>query len=60
MHHTQRNKERLQALIDHFREDVQKIKEPKAQALFERSSEVLEGLKTSFNHYEQQTEAARR
>ncbi len=34
----------LDDLIKHLREDVGKVKEPKAQALFETSAEVLGGL----------------
>jgi hypothetical protein len=49
---------RLDALIEHLRKDVRKVEEPRAQALFETSAEVLQGLKTAFVHYEQGDEAA--
>jgi hypothetical protein len=51
-HHTAQIGARLTELIDHLREDVGKVNEPKAQALFETSAEVLIGLRTAFEHYE--------
>jgi len=57
-HHTTHVKGMLDDLIHHLRADVSKIEEPKAQALFETSAEVLQGLKTAFEHYEQGTERA--
>jgi hypothetical protein len=56
--HTGKIKEMLRHVADHMREDVSKIDEPKAQALFETSAEVLEGLITAYNHYEQRAEEA--
>jgi hypothetical protein len=47
-------------LIDHLREDAEKVTEPKAQALFETSAEVLIGLRTAFEHYEKGSEKAMR
>jgi len=52
-HHTQRVKKMLGDLIEHLREDTDKFDEPKAQALFETSAEVLQGLRTAFAHYEE-------
>lgn len=57
-HHTQKIQTRLDDLITHLRQDVKKIDEPQAQALFETSAEVLAGLKTAYIHYEQKEEAA--
>jgi hypothetical protein len=48
----------LQGLIQHLRQDIPKLAEPKAQALFETSAEVLIGLATAFDHYEQHQEKA--
>jgi hypothetical protein len=45
-------------LIDHLSEDVQKIDEPRAKALFETSAEVLGGLKKAFHDYESKSEPA--
>ncbi|TMG81133.1 MAG: hypothetical protein E6H67_09775 [Betaproteobacteria bacterium] len=59
-HHTQRVKKMLGDLIEHLREDTDKFDEPKAQALFETSAEVLQGLRTAFDHYESGKERALR
>jgi hypothetical protein len=48
----------LDELIQHLREDTHKMDEPKAQAVFETSAEVLVGLKTALEHYERRSEAA--
>jgi hypothetical protein len=45
-------------LIDHLRGDIKKIDEPKAQALFETTAEVISGLDTAFKHYEETSEHA--
>jgi hypothetical protein len=58
IHHTQKIKVQLRQLIDHLREDVGKVTEPKAQALFETSAEVLTGLVKAFDDYEKKNEAA--
>lgn len=59
-HHTAKMKRKLSELIDHLREDVDKISEPKAQAMFETGAEVLTGLRTAFEHYEIGEEAGMR
>jgi hypothetical protein len=43
-HHTQRLKQMLKDTAAHAREDVQKVSDPKAKALFETAAEVLLGL----------------
>ena len=58
IHHTQKIKARMRQLIEHLREDVGKVTEPKAQALFETSAEVLTGLVKAFDDYETKSEAA--
>ena len=58
IHHTQKIKARMRQLIDHLREDVGKVTEPKAQALFETSAEVLTGLVKAFGDYEKKNEEA--
>ena len=58
IHHTQKIKARMGQLIEHLREDVGKVTEPKAQALFETSAEVLSGLVKAFDDYEEKSEAA--
>ncbi len=44
VHHTQRIKGQLHQHIEHLRADVSKVAEPKVQALFQTSAEVLTGL----------------
>ncbi|TCU30451.1 hypothetical protein EV130_10122 [Rhizobium azibense] len=58
LHHTQKMKTRLDEMIGHLREDVEKVDEPQFKAMFETAAEVLEGLKTAFAHYEQRSEKA--
>ena len=58
VHHTQKIKAQMRQLIDHLREDIGKVTEPKAQALFETSAEVLTGLVKAFGDYEKQNEEA--
>ena len=59
-YHTANIRATLRELIDHLRADVEEIRAPKAQALFETSAEVLVGLDTAFDHYERGTESAMR
>ena len=47
----------MSQLIEHLRGDVGKVAEPKAQALFETSAEVLTGLVKAFDDYEKKSEA---
>ena len=58
IHHTQKITVRMRQLIDHLRKDVGKITEPKAQALFETSAEVLTGLVKAFDDYADKREEA--
>jgi hypothetical protein len=58
VHHTQRIKAQMHQLIGQLREDIGLITEPKAQALFETSAEVLTGLVKAFDHYERKCEDA--
>ena len=48
----------MRQLIEHLREDVGKVTEPKAQALFETTAEVLTGLVKALDDYEKKNEAA--
>ena len=56
--HTQKIKTQMGKLIEHLRRDVGEVTEPKAQALFETSAEVLTGLVKAFDDYEEKSEAA--
>jgi hypothetical protein len=58
IHHTQKIKARMRQLVAHLRRDVEKVTEPKAQALFETSAEVLTGLVKAFDDYEKKSEEA--
>jgi hypothetical protein len=59
-YHTAYIKKTLGELIQHLRDDVGQVKEPKAQVLFETSAEVLQGLRTAFTHYEEGSEPGMR
>ena len=48
----------LTDVINHAREDVSKISDPKAQALFETTAEVLAGLRKAYEDFEQKNEEA--
>ena len=58
VHRTQKLKTQMRQLIDQLREDVGQVTEPKAQALFETSAEVVTGLVKAFDDYEEKSEAA--
>jgi hypothetical protein len=47
-------------LISHLRRDIAKVNAPKGEVLFETAAEVLVGLRTAFEHYENQSEPAMR
>lgn len=57
-HHTQQMQTRLQEMMDHLREDINKVDEPQLKAMFETAAEVLGGLKKAFSDYEQKNESA--
>ena len=56
--HIQNIHQVMQELTDHLREDIVKVKEPRAQALFETSAEVIQGLMKAFKDYEEGSEPA--
>jgi len=58
IHHTQKIKAKMHQLIEHLRGDIEKVTEPKAQALFETSAEVITGLIKAFVDYEKKSEKA--
>lgn len=57
-HHTQQMQQRLQELMDHLRQDIEKVDDPQLKAMFETSAEVLGGIKKAFSHYESKNESA--
>jgi hypothetical protein len=56
--HTANVRKEFRELIVHLRGDINKIDEPKCQALFETAAEVIGGLETAFKHYEEKSEEA--
>jgi hypothetical protein len=58
LHHTQNMQQRFQELIDHLRQDIDKVDEPQFKAMFETAAEVLAGLSKAFRDYEQKSEPA--
>jgi hypothetical protein len=56
--HTANVKRMLNETKDHLRDDVLKVDDPKAQALFEVTAEVLQGLVKAFEDYEKRSEPA--
>ena len=57
-HHTAKLKKMLNDTAEHARQDVMKITDPKAQALFETTAEVLKGLAKAFDDFERKNEPA--
>ena len=56
--HVQHIEDKLDSLINLLRDDIEKIDDPHAEALFETSTEVLLGLKTAFEHFSERSEEA--
>lgn len=56
--HSDNIQHRLTDLIDHLHTDIERVNEPRFQALLETSAEVLTGLKTAFAHYNEGKETA--
>ena len=48
----------LDRLIQQVRSDIEQVQEPKAQALFETTAEVLLGLKKAYQDYQGGSEKA--
>jgi len=58
LEHTANIKEEFKKLSVHLREDVDKVDDPQAKALFEVSAEVIDGLEKAFLDYERKNESA--
>ncbi len=56
--HATNIKQMLHDVGDHAREDVRKVNDPKAQALFEVTAEVLDGLIKAYDDFETKAETA--
>jgi hypothetical protein len=57
-HHTANIKQMLNEVKEHVREDVSKVEDPKAQALFEVTAEVLQGLMKAYDDFDSRKEPA--
>jgi hypothetical protein len=57
-HHTARIGKMLDEVIQHAREDVSKVDDRAAKALFETTAEVLSGLRTAYKHFDEGKEEA--
>jgi hypothetical protein len=57
-YHTANVKRMLDDVAQHVRADVDKVHDPKAQALFETTAEVLIGLRKAYDDFEQRREGA--
>jgi hypothetical protein len=55
-YHTNKIQTELDSLINHLRKDIEYVDDPKAEALFETSAEVLVGLRTAFEHFTEKSE----
>ncbi len=49
---------RLQDIRDQFREDLDKVEDPRAQAIFETTAEVLGGLIKALTEFQQKNDSA--
>jgi hypothetical protein len=56
--HSRNIQQMLDELITHTRQDLDRVVEPRFQALLETTAEVLTGLKTAFRHYGEGKEKA--
>ena len=56
--HSKNIQRQLTDLVEHLREDIEVVDDPRFAALLETSAEVVNGLKTAFAHYDQGRERA--
>lgn len=57
-HHTEKIRGMLDDVARHCREDVEKVDDPHAKALYETTAEVLGGLMKAYEHYAKRSEEA--
>ncbi len=57
-HHYSKLRDMLTGVADHAREGVGKVSDPTAQARFEATTEVREGLVRAYDHAEAKSEPA--
>lgn len=58
LHRTTTVRGMLGDLVNHLRQDVNKVSDPAACALFETSAEVLNGLAKAYDDFEKKNENA--
>jgi hypothetical protein len=56
--HSRNFQAELSELIDHAHRDIERVAEPRFQALLETTAEVLQGLRAAFEHYDEGKETA--
>lgn len=56
--HSENIQRQLDELVQHVRADVERVNEPRFEALLETTAEVLTGLKTAYQHYDKKSEKA--
>ena len=54
LYHVVKVRGMLNAVLKHCREDIDKVAEPKAQALFETTVDYLDGLINAYSRYERE------
>jgi hypothetical protein len=54
--HCEHIQRQLEELILHARADIERVNEPRFQALLETTAEVLTGLKTAYQDYSEKRE----
>jgi hypothetical protein len=57
-YHARRIRDMLQGVMQHMREDIGKVDDPSAKALFETSAETLGGLIKAYEDFEKKAEPA--
>ena len=57
-HHTAKLKQVLRDVANRAREDLGKVSDPRAQALFETTAEVMIGLQKAYQDFEDRSEQA--
>jgi hypothetical protein len=56
--YSQQTRQQFDDLVSHLRDDVSRVNDPQATALFETAAEVMQGLSKAFKHFEQSSEEA--
>jgi hypothetical protein len=56
--HARACEHRIEELRNHLRTDIEKVHEPRMQAMFETAAEVLGGLAKAFRDYREKQETA--